>query len=308
MSQSKVIILMATYNGQKYLAEQLDSILAQTHENWEIWASDDGSSDDTIAILQAYQQRLGESRLRIVKGPRKGFAANFLSLVTNTSSEAAYYSFCDQDDEWEPTKIEKALEWLETIDANRPALYCSRTTLVDEQGKHLGFSPLFEKPPGFLNALVQSIAGANTMLFNSAAQQLLKQAGNESNIVSHDWWTYLLVTGAGGVVHYDPQSLINYRQHAANLVGGNSDWRARLQRIRLLFQGRLRQWNDLNTEALLRVSFLLTDKNRHVLEQFARARNSALLPRAIKTKALGVYRQTMFGNIGLAIATVCKKI
>ncbi len=95
-------ILLCTYHGQHYLAEQLDSFAAQTHANWEVWASDDGSQDDTRAILERYQRTWPAGRLSIHFGPAEGFAANFLSLTFKARIEADYFAYSDQDDVWEP--------------------------------------------------------------------------------------------------------------------------------------------------------------------------------------------------------------
>ncbi len=91
----------------------------------------------------------------------------------------------------------------------------SRTRLIDAAGQPCGFAPRFKKAASFSNALVQSIAGANTMLFNSATKRLLERAGPH-DVVSHDWWTYQLVTGAGGILHYDAEPSLDYRQHQRN--------------------------------------------------------------------------------------------
>jgi len=214
MLHPKVIILMGTYNGQRYLEEQLDSICAQTHKNWELWISDDGSSDNTGQILKDYQTRLGEHVLRIFSGPRKGFSANFLSLVCNENLAGTYFAYSDQDDIWQPSKLQKAVSWLNTVSDETPALYCGRTKLVNEHGEAIGFSPLFKKRTGFLNALIQNIGGGNTMAFNFSALNLLREAGEAINIVAHDWWTYMVVSGAGGVVFYDPNPTLDYRQQA----------------------------------------------------------------------------------------------
>ena len=174
VAQPKVAILLCTYHGQHYLAEQLDSFAAQSHSNWEVWASDDGSKDDTHAILEAYQQKWPDGRLSIHFGPAEGFAANFLSLTCKASIDADYYAYSDQDDIWEPNKLARAVEWLNTLPENIPALYCSRTRLVDSNNNEIGVSPLFAKPPSFANALMQNIGGGNTMVFNNAARNLLR--------------------------------------------------------------------------------------------------------------------------------------
>jgi hypothetical protein len=102
-----------------------------------------------------------------------------------------------------------------------PAVYGSRTSLIDSEGQTIGVSPLFRKPPAFANALVQNIAGGNTMVFNEPARQLLIKAGGAVDVPSHDWWLYLLATAGGGTVHYDTWCSVRYRRHERNLVGLN---------------------------------------------------------------------------------------
>lgn len=196
--QPRVAILLCTYHGQHYLAEQLESFAAQSHKNWEVWASDDGSQDETHAILKAHQEKWPEGRLSIHFGPAEGFAANFLSLTCKASIEADYYAYSDQDDVWEADKLERAVRWLETIPPNMPALYCGRTRLVDADNNEIGLSPLFSKLPSFANALMQNIGGGNTMVFNNAARALLREAGEDTPVITHDWWAYMVVSGCGG--------------------------------------------------------------------------------------------------------------
>lgn len=299
---------MATYNGQKYLSEQIDSILSQTHKNWQIIVSDDGSQDNTLTLLNDYANRLGPEKFIIVKGPGKGFVANFLSMVCRQGIKGDYYAYADQDDIWVPNKLERALEWLRTISVEVPALYCSRTELVDEHGHSLKYSTLFKRSPSFSNALVQSIAGGNTMVFNQAAFNLLRMAGDKLNIITHDWWTYLLITGVGGKVYYDPVPSLKYRQHAFNLIGSNLGWRARWKRVIDLFRGRFKIWTDLNLQALMGCESLLTAENQWLLEQFNAARNASLMERIVKMIKIGVYRQTFLGNLGLLAGILFNKV
>ena len=99
-AQGNVAILLCTFHGQHFLADQLDSIDAQNFPRWRIWASDDGSQDDTNNILEAYQRKWGSDRLCIQHGPALGFARNFLSLTCDQHIEADYYAWSDQDDIW----------------------------------------------------------------------------------------------------------------------------------------------------------------------------------------------------------------
>jgi glycosyltransferase involved in cell wall biosynthesis len=308
MGTPKVVVFLATYNGQKFLAQQLDSLKAQSHTNWELWVSDDGSKDNTLALLEGHQKSCTLNSCFIHQGPGKGFAQNFLSLVCKPQAIAQYYAYCDQDDYWHKDKLKKALAWLETSDPAKPALYCSRTKLIDEQNKGLGYSPKYKKGPGFANAMVQNIAAGNTIVLNHAAVELLRKAGDEVVVPAHDWWTYLLVSGAGGSVFFDVHPTIDYRQHGLNVLGANTGWMARMHRIKRLFRGDFQRWNDQNVKALCSVLPLLTGENQKLLKEFALMRKEKWLRRCLKTKKMGLYRQTLLGNLGLAVAAVFNKL
>lgn len=303
----KVAILLATYNGQRFLHSQLDSFVKQTYTNWQIFASDDGSLDETINILDSYKNRLGNDRITTASGPRLGFAANFLSMTQSADINASYYAYADQDDIWEANKLKCAIDWLVTIPKDTPALYCSRAQLIDEYDNEIGYSPLFRKNPGFANALVQTIGGGNTMVFNQAARDLICQVVS-TNIMSHDWLAYMVIAGCGGAVLYDPRPLLKYRQHTDNLIGTNSTWRGRLARIKILFCGGFRAWNDKNILAIESIKTRLAPKNQIIFEHFLAARQSWLIPRLINFLKAGIYRQTLLGNLGLIAAAVFNKI
>lgn len=263
---AKVAILLCTYNGADFLAQQLDSFIQQTHKGWVIYASDDGSTDATLSILQRYQEKLGVDRLVVQQGPRQGFAQNFMSLVKNTMINADYYAFSDQDDVWFEDKLERGLASLSNTPSTMPALFCSRTRLIDASGQVIGYSPLFAKAPSFRNALVQSLAGANTMLLNAAARNLLAKAPGDACIVSHDWLTYLLVSGCGGSVIYDREPTLDYRQHDDNLMGSNSSMAGRWARMRKILVGTFCEWNEHNLKVLNSYKLLLAGENLIVLK------------------------------------------
>lgn len=309
MNMPNIAILLATYNGAEFLEAQLNSIQAQTHVHWTVWASDDGSSDHTLKILKSFQQRVGADRCHILNGPQQGFAANFFSLLFHPHIQADFYAFCDQDDIWKPEKLKKASDHLIAFSTSIPALYGSRAELVDASGHFLGHSACFKKTPSFKNALVQSLAGGNTLMMNHAARQLLLKAGSNFRTVSHDWWAYLVITGCGGVAVYDPTPQIQYRQHGQNVVGANSSWRAKYVRIKQLFAGQFRTWNDHHLRSLQQIHAELTPENKAVLNQFAQARQAKSLVARLKGFVQsGVYRQTGLGNLGLWFAAVCNKI
>lgn len=303
-----VAVLMCTRNGERYLAEQMSSLERQTFQNFKIYVSDDGSSDATVAMLNEYVKRWGVERISVHRGPLKGFARNFLSLSCRRNVQADYYAWCDQDDVWNDTKLEEAVRQLSTASRSEPALYCSRTELIDEVGNHLGFSPLFSRPANFRNALVQNIAGGNTMVFNQALMSLLREAGGDVPIVSHDWWAYMIVSGCGGKILYDASPSVRYRQHGANCVGSNKGVYEKGKRIKELLRGRFRFWMDQNLVALQAISHRFTSENMRTLERFRAARQYSLLRRLWEIQRAGVYRQTFMGNLGLTVATLMHRV
>ena len=130
-----IAILLCTYNGARFLPAQLASLADQSFTNWRLIVSDDGSSDDTLAIVSEHKARLGTAPVDIRNGPRQGFVKNFLSLACDPALFFDYYAYCDQDDVWEPGKLARAVERLSSRPAHIPAIYCSRTMLIDEEGQ-----------------------------------------------------------------------------------------------------------------------------------------------------------------------------
>ncbi len=307
-ARRRVVIFLCTYNGARFLAKQLDSIAAQTHQDWVVWASDDGSTDATLDILAAYRATWPAGRLVINKGPGKGFVAHFLALACRADLTAGLYAYADQDDIWEKDKLARAVAWLLTQSEEIPALYCTRTRTIDADNNETGFSPMFSRPPGFSNALIQNIGGGNTMVYNHAARLLLMKAGEPVNVISHDWWSYMIVAGAGGSVRYDPYPSVRYRQHGANLIGANASWRARLGRLAMAWRGRFRGWNDAHINMLRALDGVLTTESRMVLEKFAKSRELGLLPRLVGLRQSGIHRQTRLGNLTLVLAALFKKV
>lgn len=305
---ARVAILMCTYNGASFLREQLESFACQTYAHWTLYVSDDGSTDQTRSIIEEYQARWGTHRLVGFDGPREGFGKNFISLLKRPEVNADFYAFSDQDDVWFNDKLERGVDYLMTKPATTPSLYCSRSQLVDGSRHALGFSPLFARTPSFQNALVQSLAGANTMMINHAARDLLVQLPHDADIVAHDWLAYLLVTGSGGEVRYDARPSLEYRQHECNVIGANNRFKDRVKRLRKMLSGRFMHWNDANVRLLNAMSSRLTAENRAVLAHFEKGRRSGIVTRCRELHKSGVYRQTRLGNVTLIIAALLAKI
>jgi glycosyltransferase involved in cell wall biosynthesis len=287
-------------NGAPFLQSQLESFRTQSHPNWELLVSDDGSTDGTLEIVHEFAASVGQ-QVTLCPGPRAGFWQNFVFLVRSSSEAGDYFAYSDQDDVWNPEKLARAIDWLATIPPERPALYFTRTELTAEDGSPCGFSPLFVRPTGFQNALVQNIGGGNTMIFNRAARALLCATPADMEIVSHDWWTYQIVSGGGGATRYDPWPSVKYRQHGRNLVGSNAGVRARMTRLREFSNGRFREWNNINIAALRRCRHLLTAENARVLDLFAQAREAPWTSRVGLLQESGVYRQSALDDVGMFV-------
>lgn len=303
----RLAVLMATYNGARFLDAQLRSVIAQDWAAIDVVASDDCSTDNTQSLLASWQPIWNKGDFTVVSGPRRGFAGNFRKLLAEAKVDADYVAFCDQDDIWLSDKTKVAVAALEAH-GSRPALYCARTIITDVDDRDLSLSTLFRKTPDFANALVQSIGGGNTMVMNRAAYELLREAATRTDFVSHDWFAYLIISGAGGKVIYSETPHVRYRQHDANLIGSNLGLRARIDRARFALSGRYVGWNNLNMSALAACRDLLTHDAATKFDRFCQARNGALPQRIVNLWRSGVYRQTTIGQVSLYLAGLLGKL
>lgn len=300
--------MLATYNGERYLADQLDSFERQTWPHWKVWASDDGSSDATLALLQRYQHRWGADRLVIIKGPSQGASANFMSLVHQRAIQADGYAYSDQDDIWEADKLQRAMAWLAAQPPQVPALYCTRTRLVDAGNHELGVSPLFRRSPSFATALMRNITGGNTMVFNQPLRQYLQQVPQATPLVIFDWWTYIVATATDGRVQFDPTPGVRYRQHDGNLIGMSASGPSLVSRLRKLFTSELRRNGDLIIAGLEPLRPHMPADTLRILDHYAQARRRWLVPRLIGFKRAGLHRLTVTGDLGLLAAAILNKL
>lgn len=214
-----VTVLMSTYNGDCYLAEQIDSLLAQDGVEVNILVRDDGSTDRTTSMLEEYQN---EGILQWYSGPNLRSAKSFLDLV-KVAPATKYYAFCDQDDVWKTDKLKRAVDALEQHDNTIPLLYCSNYQLVDAD-----LNPLPDNghvsTTTFNAALVSSCCTGCTVVFNHVLRDYLNM-GTPQHIVMHDDWAHKVCLALGGKVVYDKTKTLYYRQHGNNADGGVHSWR-----------------------------------------------------------------------------------
>jgi hypothetical protein len=215
-----VAILLSTFNGERYLAEQLQSYIAQTHGNWRLYWRDDGSTDNSPALMAAFANGLGEGRcVRLPEDGQLRATASFLALLRLAlRGNSSLFAFSDQDDVWLEDKLAHAVATLGQVPENRPALYFCARTLVDSALRPIGQAPVLRRPPGFPAALTQNVIPGCCMILNRAAAELI-DAAQAPDKTWHDWWCYLVVSAGDGLVIEGSSSDILYRQHAGNLVG-----------------------------------------------------------------------------------------
>lgn len=220
-ARSSVAILLSLYNGAPYLQQQLASLLQQTRADWTLYWRDDGSTDASVALMRQFAEQVGEDRcveLAAHNGEHMGVTASYAALLAHTPPGSAI-AFCDQDDVWFPDKLARGLSALASLPGQIPALYCARQTLTNGTLKPKGLSPRLPEKSCFLAAMTQNIATGCTLMLSPAARALLLQAMPAPTFLLHDWWAYLMVTGAGGRVLTDNQPALFYRQHGQNAVG-----------------------------------------------------------------------------------------
>lgn len=305
----RTAILMGLYNGAAHLQEQLDSFTTQTVPKWDLIVSDDGSRDEGPEIVERFAQDQVEQGRSVsrVAGPGQGFCANFLTLMANTPAGTDWVALSDQDDVWLPQRLEAGQRAMSDVPAEVPALFGSATWIVEEDLSGRRMSPRFARPPSFRNALVQSIAGGNTMLLNRAGVDLARAAAAEALAadclpVTHDWWLYQLISGAGGQVIRSEQPTVLYRQHGDNLFGTNLGTRAALKRLRMVTSGDLAAWTACNARALSVSAHRLTPENRALLDRFTCIRTQDMVSRLRSFRELGIYRQGRAGQAALWLA------
>lgn len=220
---NKVMILLSTYNGERFLEAQLQSLVNQQGVEVNIFVRDDGSNDSTIEILNRWQQR---GSLRWYTGENLRPAKSFMNLIKN-APDADYYAFCDQDDVWMPDKLSSAIAKLKEFQEEIPTLYFSQTTLVNEKLQPLP-TPKIHPLCTFYESLILNYATGCTFVFNKRLLEFAR-VYEPSFLWMHDVWLYKLCISIGGKVYFDPVSHIKYRQHNKNVIGLSGSWKKKLK-------------------------------------------------------------------------------
>lgn len=222
----KVLVLLATYNGAKYLQEQLDSLYKQSNVEVTILVRDDGSTDKTQYILDNNAQG---HQLKWYQGEHKNVQKGFYELMQKaTDFDYEYYSFCDQDDVWDTDKLERAVESIRNYD--KPALYYSGQRLVDENLQFIENHKLKESRTLKTRFVLSDFAGCTGVFNRKLLDEVVKY--EPEYMLMHDTWILRICLCLGGKVVVDSESRMNYRQHSGNTLGLGHSLKATIKQFR----------------------------------------------------------------------------
>lgn len=223
---NNIAILLACYNGQEYIEEQIKSILSQSYSDFSLYIHDDDSKDSTVSIVR--DLALNDRRIHLLDYSREGRGAmdNFFSLLKRVDSD--YYMFADQDDVWKETKIEKSLLSMKEEEGkhpDKPVVVCTDLIVTDSNlnvihdsyWKHAGIYPDYFTD--FNKFAASSVSTGCTMLFNEKAKTAASRRPDKA--IMHDAWVTLCTIRDGGILKCLPEAQIYYRQHGDNTLGAS---------------------------------------------------------------------------------------
>lgn len=281
LNEKTVAICMATYNGGPYLAQQIDSILKQTYENWVLFIRDDGSSDDTQSVIRQYVRQYSEKIVFITDATLKGGSAkkNFASILhwVKKNYSFHYFMFADQDDVWLDTKIEKSMNLLLENESSPeiPLLVHTDMKVVDQNLGILGesffeYRALNPDVTDLRHLLIQNNVTGCTMLWNKALNDLVDT--EKDAVAMHDWWFALAASTFGRILPLKESTNL-YRQHGNNVVGATKVNTLGFILKRLAGSNHVRKTLKMAVQQaaafLDQYHDMLSDEQRKILSEFA---------------------------------------
>lgn len=215
--EDRVLVLLSSYNGEEFIAAQIDSIMNQQNVNLELRIRDDGSTDNTCAVIEKKQKEYPD-KIELIRGENVGYNASFFELINHADSYD-YYSLSDQDDVWLPSKLEVALKALHAEDDTIPLLYASTSYLVKNDLKPCGQTRKKQKPFTIYNTIIQNICPGHTQVLNNALIKLVQgEHVDPSRVYVYDSWITNVAALYGKII-FNNSSFTYYRQHEDNQLG-----------------------------------------------------------------------------------------
>lgn len=303
----RVSIVMSTYNGEKYLKEQIDSILSSTYQDIDLYIHDDGSSDRTMELLAGYSSRYPDRIHVCRKEVNLGYTLNFLQGVCHTTAD--YVMLCDQDDVWKPDKIRNTLKRMRNMEGQLgkevPIAVFTDAEVVDQSLNTLNASffrsgKLDPRKTDLPHILMENKLIGCTVMINAALRRVLKSRSLPAMARYHDWWI-ALIAAACGKIGYLPEQTLLYRQHGTNVVGSRSFLSYIKDRITSLEKQRMSVLAlEKQAEEFLELyrDYLSEDKLR-VIHEFAQLQDTGCIRRRIVVYRNGYLKTGLIKNLGL---------
>lgn len=299
----KVAVIMSTYNGEKYLKAQLESILRQTYPSVDIFIRDDGSTDETLRILRQYARE--NKSIHLETGKNLGFAASFLKVLANANGYD-YYAFCDQDDVWLGLKVERAVEHLKQFPNDQPLLYGSSYDYYNSDLSFRNHAKTLKHADRFSISLTEGLTIGTCMIINNHTRELLLRV-DPKKIFAHDCLTSTICAAMGKVI-YDPVSTIKYRRTGDNASPcGLSFFQLQIYRVKNFLMGsQLQEINQQNQHIADLFYSELNPADQKIISLFmGRNTLSKRLHKAFYPKR---WRRNLFDEIALRFLFLLGKI
>lgn len=307
--EKKIIVLMATYNGEKYIEEQIESILNQTYKNIDIYIRDDGSTDKTMIIIEKYIKKYKNIFFIKDNYTSHGSSNNFLNIIKYIKNNKIKYDYCmfsDQDDFWLNSKVEKSVNEIMKYNNEKPVLVHSDLFVVDSNlnlidKSFMSYRSLKYDECSFNKLLIQNNVTGCTMIMNKRLIDLIPNNENENKIAMHDWWI-TLIAAVFGEIHYLNESTIKYRQHSNNVIGATKVKSFRFILNRLFHKNYIRE--SLNKAIFQAIEFKkiyyseMSKKEQKLINEFILLREENKLKKIYKIMKYKFLKQGIIQIIG----------
>ncbi|MDG4512045.1 glycosyltransferase family 2 protein [Streptococcus suis] len=303
----KVNILMSTYNGQQFLAEQIRSIQDQSYTDWTLFIRDDGSSDNTKEILKDFERQ--DSRIHLIdsdKSDNLGVIKSFHKLVNH--DRADYYFFSDQDDVWLPNKLELSLKEAQNHPADLPLMVYMDLKVVNQDLEIMTESMVKSQSHHANTELVQELT-ENTVtggvaMINHALAEMWQET---DDILMHDWYLALLASAFGNLVFIDQPAEL-YRQHSDNVLGARTLSKRFKKWIRphILFAVYWDLIKNSQKQARHLLQMPLSQSNRELIEAFVTIMDKPMLERFRILRKYGLRKNKFFHTLVFTTLIVTK--
>ncbi len=271
----KVYVMMSACNGEKYIREQLDSILAQNYVDVCLAIRDDGSQDNTPEILNEYKNKY--KNINVERGKNIGYAKSFWTLLLSSPDDYDYYAFADQDDLWEKNKLAAGIQALQSNENDSLRLYASALNVTDEDMNFQYRNEFKKLRPKFGSAVTRPRLSGCTMIFNSSLLSICKKMDiRETNkaCISHDALVYISFLACGGRLTFSRKSYIHLRRHPETVTGHGKSIFKRVSSVLDIFTSRKNEAQKQVTFIYESIGDCLTEENRSLCTDIINYRSS----------------------------------